>query len=159
MAAVALFLAIVCFIAGVAGIILPVLPGPPLIWLGMLLYGLLTGFDRVTWSFLLVQAILVAATFGVDYLANVWGVRRYGGSRAAVWGGAAGVLFGVLLFGPAGIILGPFVGAFLGELLAGRSPTQAFRVGAGTLVGFAGGTALKLCLAGGMIVWFFVTIW
>lgn len=159
MAHLALFLAIAFFIAGIAGILLPVLPGHPIIWLGMFLYGLLTGFHRVTWAFLFVQAILVAVAFGLDYLGNIWGVRRYGGSRVAVLGGAAGLLLGALFFGPVGILLGPFVGASLGELLAGRPLPQAFRVGLGTLIGLLGGTALKLCLAAGMIGWFFVTIW
>ncbi|MEW5761706.1 MAG: DUF456 family protein [Bacillota bacterium] len=157
MAILALALAVVCFAAGVAGIILPVLPGPPLIWLGMLLYGLLTGFEHISWMFLLLQAALVALTFVVDYLANAWGVRRFGGSRAAIWGGGIGLLLGAFIFGPAGIVLGPFAGAFLGELLTGRHPAQAFRAGIGTLLGFAGGTAIKLCIAAGMITWFFIT--
>lgn len=159
MTALALFLAIVCFLAGIAGIILPVLPGPPLIWLGMLLYGLLTGFERITWVFLLLQAVLVALSFGIDYLANAWAVKRYGGSRMAVWGAGIGLLLGALLFSPVGIILGPFAGAFLGELLAGRHPAQALRIGFGTLIGLASGSGVKLCLAGGMIIWFFVTIY
>jgi len=155
----ALFLAIVCFLTGIAGIILPVLPGPPLIWLGMLLYGLLTGFERVTWIFLMLQAALVILTFGVDYLANAWAVKRYSGSRTAAWGAGLGLLFGALLLGPVGIILGPFAGALLGELLAGRHPVQALRIAFGTLIGLAGGSLVKLCVAAGMIAWFFLTIY
>ncbi|MGQ9498117.1 MAG: DUF456 domain-containing protein [Desulfotomaculales bacterium] len=159
MTTLALVLAIVCFLAGVAGIILPVLPGPPLIWFGMLLYGLLTGFERITWVFLLLQAVLVILTFGVDYLANAWAVKRYGGSRTAVWGAGIGLLLGTLLFGPGGIILGPLAGALLGELLAGRHPAQALRIAFGTLIGLAGGSLVKLCVAAGMIAWFFLTIY
>lgn len=153
-----LILAVILFVAGLAGTVLPVLPGAPLILLGMIVYGLLTGFAHLTWSFFAGQAAAVGLTFLVDYLAGVWGVRRYGGSKAAFWGSLAGLLLGVPLFGPAGVILGPFLGAFLGELLAGRSPSRALHVGVGSLVGLLGGTVLKLAVELAMIAWFFVVI-
>ncbi len=158
MHAAGLVVAVVFFVAGLAGTVLPVLPGAPLILLGMVTYGLFTGFAGLTWGFFAGQAAAVALTFLIDYLAGAWAVRRYGGSRAALWGSVAGILFGVLVFGPAGLILGPFLGAFLGELLAGRSPSRALHVGVGSLVGLLGGTVLKLAVEAAMIGWFFATV-
>ncbi|MCR4419138.1 MAG: DUF456 family protein [Clostridia bacterium] len=159
MEAVALLVAVVLFLAGLAGILLPVLPGHPLIWLGMLFYGLLTGFESISWPFLLWQGLLALAGVLVDYLAGAWGVRRYGGSRAAVWGAVGGAIVGGLALGPLGILVGPLAGAVGAELVAGRSPAQALRVGLGTLVGFLGGLVLKFGLAAAMIVWFFLAVW
>lgn len=159
MTVLGLIIASLFFIAGVAGTILPGLPGAPLILLGMIIYGLFTGFYDLPVWFYIFQGVAVGLIFLIDYAANVWGVRRYGGSRAAVWGSLAGVLAGVLLLGPLGIILGPFIGAVAGEMTARKPFPQAVRVGIGTLLGLAGGTALKLIVEAGMIIWFFVIIW
>jgi len=158
MSIIGLVLAIILFLAGLAGTVLPVLPGAPLILLGMVVYGLFTGFAQLTWGFFVWLAVAVALTFFIDYLAGVWGVRRYGGSRAALWGSVIGLLAGALLLGPAGIILGPFLGAFLGEFLVRKDFAQALRTGVGSLVGLLGGTVLKLVIELVMIVWFFLVI-
>jgi hypothetical protein len=154
----ALVVALLFFIAGFAGIIFPVLPGVILIWVGMLIYGLMTGFENLSWIFYAGQGAAVALTAFVDYAATVWGVHRYGGSRIAIWGGVAGLLLGVVLLGPFGIILGPVMGAFGAELLVRGSIHQALRVGVGTLIGFIGSTVIKLIIAGAMLLWFFVAI-
>lgn len=158
MPTLALILAIVLFLLGLAGIVLPVLPGVILIYAGMLLYGLLTGFAALDADFFLLQGMALLLTFFVDYLATVTGTRRYGGSRRAAWGAAAGVMFGFFLLGPFGMIVGPFLGAILAELSGGKQPEQAVRVGMGTLIGFLGATAIKFVIAALMIVWFFVRI-
>lgn len=153
-----LIIASIFFIAGMAGTILPVLPGAPLILIGMVIYGAFEHFTQLTWHFFLGQIILMLFVFGVDYLAGIWGVKKYGGSKAAVWGSVAGALFGLLLMGPLGIILGPFFGAVAGELLSQRSINQAVRSGVGTLVGFLGGALTKIILQSLMIIWFFNVI-
>lgn len=153
-----LVLAIILFLAGLAGTVLPVLPGAPLILLGMVVYGLFTGFAKLTWGFFIWQAVAVALTFFIDYLASVWGVRRSGGSKAALWGSVIGLVAGVLVLGPAGIILGPFLGAFLGEILVKKDVAQALRTGVGSLVGLLGGTVLKLAIELVMIAWFLTVI-
>ncbi|MEW6446715.1 MAG: DUF456 domain-containing protein [Bacillota bacterium] len=157
MATVGLVLAVIFFLAGLAGTILPVLPGSPLILIGMVVYGLFTGFQNLSIYFFLGQAAAVCLTFIVDYLANAWGVARYGGSKTAIWGGALGLLVGAFL-GPVGIILGPFLGAFLGELLASGRSAHSVRVGIGSLLGFLGGTLIKIGIETAMIIWFFATV-
>lgn len=127
-----------------------------MIWIGTLVFGFLTGFKNLGPVFYIGQAAAVLLAFLVDYAANIWGVRRFGGSAAALWGSVIGILLGIFLFGPFGIILGPFAGAVAGELVVRRSLPQAIRVGIGTLVGFLGATALKLVLAAIMITWFFI---
>jgi uncharacterized protein YqgC (DUF456 family) len=140
-----------------AGIVLPILPGVILIYAGMLLYGLMTGFATLDTNFYLLQGMALLLTFFIDYLATTAGTRRYGGSSRAAWGAAAGVLLGFFL-GPFGIIIGPFIGAVLAELTGGKKPEQAVRTGIGTLIGFLGGTFLKFVIALLMIIWFFVRI-
>ncbi|MEW5865960.1 MAG: DUF456 family protein [Bacillota bacterium] len=158
MAAIGMVLAIPLFVLGLAGTILPALPGAPLIWLGMLIYGLFTGFSELTASFYVWQGVAVALTLLIDYAATAYGARRYGGSSAAIYGAIAGILAGPFILGPAGIVVGPFAGAFLAELLKGRRGRDAFRAAFGTLIGLVSGTLLKLAVEIAMIVWFFWTV-
>ncbi|CCO09478.1 DUF456 domain-containing protein [Desulforamulus hydrothermalis] len=153
-----LIIAIIFFTAGMAGIFVPVLPGAPLLLIGMLIYGFFDHFSHLTWHFYLGQVILTGAVLGVDYLAGIWGVKRYGGSRAAVWGSLIGTCGGLLVMGPLGILLGPFLGAVAGDWLARRDMRQAWRAGLGTLVGFLGGAFSKLIIQTLMIIWFFSAI-
>ncbi|MDI6631603.1 MAG: DUF456 domain-containing protein [Bacillota bacterium] len=157
MATLGLIIAVIFFLAGLAGTVLPVLPAAPLILAGMFVYGLFAGFEGLSVCFFAGQAVAVALTFLVDYLANMWAVSHYGGSRLAIWGGVLGLVFGAF-FGPLGVILGPFLGAFAGELLASRRTVHALRVGIGSFVGFFGSTVIKLLIEVAMIVWFFLVI-
>ncbi len=159
MSLLGLVLACLFFAAGLAGTVVPALPGAPLIWLGMLVYGLLTGFSSLGWSFYLGQALAMVLVLVLDYLAGAWAVRRYGGSGYAICGSMAGMVLGILVLGPMGIVFGPLAGAVIGELLARKSLPQAILAGWGSLVGLVGGTAIKLVLEAGMIIWFFSTIW
>jgi len=156
---IGLILAIILFVIGLAGTILPVLPGAPIIFLGMIVYGIFTGFSSLTWGFFIWQALFTVLTFAIDYIASMWGTRRYGGSKTALWGSAIGMIIAIPLLGPAGIILGPFLGAFLGELLVSRTPEQALRTGVGSLIGLIGGSVMKLAIEITMIIWFLVIIW
>ncbi len=159
MSVLGLIVACLFFAAGVAGTLLPALPGAPLILLGMIIYGLFTGFYNMSLWFFIFQGVAVGLIFLVDYAANAWGVRRYGGSKSAIWGSMAGLLLGVLLLGPLGIIIGPFLGAVAGELISQKPLDRAVKTGLGTLLGLAGGTVLKLVVEAGMIIWFFTVIW
>ncbi|MDF9407339.1 MAG: hypothetical protein A4E52_00254 [Pelotomaculum sp. PtaB.Bin013] len=159
MSLVGIVIAVVFFTAGIIGTIMPVLPGAPLIWLGMLIYGIFVKFNNMSWLFFAGQGLVVALVFLIDYLAGVWGVKRYGGSKAAVWGSVIGGILGILLLGPFGLIFGPFIGAVAGELYRKSDLNKAFQVGIGTLIGFLGGTILKLAVEVLMIIWFFTVIY
>ncbi|RQD76533.1 MAG: DUF456 domain-containing protein [Candidatus Syntrophonatronum acetioxidans] len=153
-----LILAIILFLLGMAGTILPALPGPIFILTGMIVYGLFVGFEGLTLYFYLAQTAALVLIFLIDYLAASLGTKRYGGSRYAVWGAAAGILVGLITLGPLGIIIGPFAGAVAAELLGGKELNSAFKTGFGTLLGLLGGTFLKLFIEIIMILWFFYVI-
>lgn len=141
-------------LAGLVGSILPFLPGPPLGWLGLLTIHF-TVYETYSTTFLVVTfGVMVVITL-LDYLIPIWGTKKFGGSRAGVWGSTIGLVVG-LFFGPVGIIAGPFVGAFLGEFLVNRSEYRvAMRSAGGAFVGFLLGTGLKLAYCG-MAMYYFV---
>lgn len=153
-----IFIAAVLIFLGLAGTVLPLLPGAPLIVLGMVAYGYFNGFAQFTTLFWVGQVVLLIIIFIVDYVAGAVGTQRFGGSKGALWGSIAGAFVGLITIGPVGIILGPFFGAVMGELLAGRPLPQAFRVGLGSLVGLAGGTLVKLLVEIAMILWFMIVV-
>ena len=143
--------------AGVAGTLLPVLPGAPLVFGGLLLAAWIDGFQRVGVPTLVLLGILTIATFAVDIVAASLGAKRVGASRAALTGAALGTVLGLGL-GIVGVLVGPFVGAVAGELYARRDVRQAGRVGVGTWLGLLFGTLLKLALVLAMLG-VFVTVW
>ena len=133
----------ICFlVGGLAGCILPVMPGPPLSYVALLLLQA-TGFAGFTVKFLLVTAAVTIVVTVVDYILPAWGTGKWGGSRAGVIGSVIGLLIG-LFFVPLGIIVGPFAGAVVGELIAGRDRDAALRAGFGSFVGFILGSVMKL---------------
>lgn len=145
------------FAAGIVGTFAPVLPGSPLIWLGMLIFGFMTGFEKLNWVFFLLQGLLAAAVMGVDYLATALGSRYFGASKAAVFGALLGLVVGLFFF-PIGLLVGPFAGAVLLELIFTRESNTALRSGLGAVIGFWSGIILKLILETGIIVWFFIEV-
>lgn len=140
-------------LAGIAGCLLPFLPGPPLCFVGLLLQQLRAD-PPFTANFLWIWAGVTVAVTVLDYVVPVYGTRKFGGTRYGVWGCTAGLLVG-LFFGPWGIILGPFAGAFLGELMANNGSEKAFIAAVGSFAGFLFGTLLKLvaCL---VMTWYLV---
>jgi uncharacterized protein YqgC (DUF456 family) len=155
---VALVLSIILFITGLLGTVLPVLPGAILIYGGMLLYGLLTGFQTLNAQFFILQGLLLILTFFIDFLASAVGTKRFGGSKQAAWGAIIGTLLGFVLLGPLGIVVGPFLGTVVTELLQRKELEKAIHIGFGTLIGILGGTILKLCIELIMIIYFFMQI-
>lgn len=154
----ALVLSILLFIIGLLGTILPVLPGPILIYGGMLLYGFMTEFATLDANFFLLQGLVLAFIFSIDFIASAVGTRRFNGSKQAAWGAIISTILGLVFLGPLGIVIGPFLGAVVVELLRGIKIKQAVVVGFGTLIGILGGTVLKLCAVIVMIVYFFMRI-
>jgi uncharacterized protein YqgC (DUF456 family) len=135
---------------GIAGILVPGLPGTPLVFGGLLLAAWADGFQNVGVGTIILLAVLTALAFVVDFTSAGLGAKRAGASRQAVIGAALGTLIGIF-FGFVGIILGPFVGAVIGEFLSRRNLEQAGRVGAATWIGFILGIGVKLVLAFTMV--------
>lgn len=155
-------LAVVLVIVGIAGTILPALPGIPLVFGGLLLAAWADGFRHVGGWTLGVLAILTVASIAIDLLATAMGARRVGASRLAVLGATLGTFAG-LFAGFVGIFIGPFVGAVAGELvhrrrLAGADMGHATKVGLGTWAGLLFGTILKLVVAFAMLG-LFAVVW
>lgn len=142
---------------GLAGTVLPALPGAPLVFAGLLLAAWADGFAHVGARTLAVLAALAVASLGVDVAATALGARRAGASPRALAGAALGTLVG-LFFGIPGLLLGPFLGAALGEWTAHRELGRAGRVGLATWLGLLLGSAARLALAFTM-VGIFVAVW
>ena len=141
-----LVLAGMVMIIGLVGTVVPVLPGIPMIWVGMLLAAWGTDFDPVGWGTLAVLGVLTALSVLIDFLAAAFGAKRLGASQRAFWGATAGAVIG-LFFGLPGILLGPFIGAVLAEIAGGHGAVQAGRSGYGVWLGVILGTAAKLAIA------------
>lgn len=140
-------------LVGLAGTLLPGLPGTPLVLAGLVLLAWADGFVHVGAPGLLAVALLFALSLGVDPLATALGAKRAGASRAAIVGAALGTLVG-LCFGLPGLLLGPLLGAALGEYAASRRAPQAARVGLFTWLGLLFGMLVKLGLGLGMVAAF-----
>jgi uncharacterized protein YqgC (DUF456 family) len=126
-------------VTGLAGMLLPFVPGAPFLFLGLVFCAWAEGFRHVGVGTLLVLAVMAALTYLVEFAASVLGVQQYGGSRRAMLGAALGG------------VVGPFVGSVLGELSLQRSLDQAGRAGFGTVVGLAVGVAGKLAIGIAML--------
>ena len=148
-------LSLILMAAGLAGIVLPAIPGAPLLFLGLLVAAWTENFMYAGVRTLAILAVLALLTYGVDLWATMFGAKRFGASRRAIIGAVIGSIAGVFLGFP-GVIFGPFIGAVIGELLAQRSVQQAARAGIGATIGLVLGAALKLALAFAMIGIFIV---
>lgn len=128
---------------GLAGTILPALPGAPLVFAGLLLAAWIDGFQKVGIFPLVILGLLTVLTLVVDVVATALGAKKVGASKSAIVGSAIGTVVG-LFFGIPGLLLGPFVGALLGEYSARKNWEQAGKAGLGTWLGIVLGTAVKL---------------
>jgi uncharacterized protein len=153
---VLLILGFICILLGILGSILPGLPGPPVSYLGLLLihWSRFASFSTRT---LVILAILVAVVAVLDYLIPIWGTKASGGSKAGVRGSTIGLIIGIILlplfgivlgpFGLFGILGGPFLGAWIGEIYAGKDSRLALRAAFGSFIGFLAGTLMKIVLS------------
>ena len=143
-------LAILLIVLGFVGIVMPAVPGTWLILGGLILAAWADGFMRVSVWTLVVIGLIAAASYTVDFAAAAVGAKKLGASKEAMIGAGLGTLAG-LAFGLPGVILGPFVGAVIGELTMHRDWKKAGRAGIAAWIGFAVGTAVKVGLAFAMI--------
>jgi uncharacterized protein YqgC (DUF456 family) len=150
-------LAVVMVIVGLIGVVMPAIPGHMLILAGLIVGAWANGFTRVGVWTLVVLGIIALASYGVDFVAVALGAKRLGASPRAMTGAALGTIAG-LFFGLPGVIVGPFVGAVIGELTTNRDLAKAGKAGVAAWIGFAIGTAVKVALAFLMIGIFLVAL-
>lgn len=139
---VLLSLAILLILVGIVGCLVPVLPGPPLSYSGLLILHF-TSFAEFSKSILIILAIVAGIVTLMDYFVPIWGTKKFGGSKYGTRGATIGLIVG-LFFGPLGIIMGPFLGAFVGEMIFKDDFKYAMKAGFGSLLGFLMGIGLKL---------------
>jgi len=143
-------LAVILITAGLLGLVLPALPGPPLLFAGLLAAAWAEKFVYAGTGTLTAIGVMALLAYLVDFAASAFGARRYGASGRAVIGAALGAVVGIF-FGIPGVLLGPFVGAVLGELSLRRDLNAASRAGVGATLGLVLGAAAKLALGLAMI--------
>jgi uncharacterized protein YqgC (DUF456 family) len=139
-------LAAVLIALGFAGLILPAIPGIPLVFAGLVLLAWAENFAYVGWLTLTLLGMLALLSYGVDFLAAALGAKKFGASSRAVAGAALGALAG-LFFGLPGIVLGPFIGAVIGEFSGRASARTSMKAGVGATLGLLFGALLKIALA------------
>lgn len=156
---IAWILIIALFIVAFVGLIYPIVPSVLFLLGGFIVYGLFYSFSDLPWWFWVIELLFVALLFAADTISNLVGVKKFGGSKAGMWGSTIGLLIGPFVIPFAGIIAGPFIGAVIGELIVERSDVkQAMKVGVGSVIGFLTSVVTKGMIQVVMIVLFFIAI-
>lgn len=143
-------LALVLVLIGFAGLVLPALPGIPLVYAGLFLAAWAEDFAFVGWVTLLIMGLLALLSYGIDFAATAMGAKKFGASTRALWGAALGTVVGIF-FGLLGILIGPFAGALIAELTHKNDMQAATRAGIGATLGLLFGAVLKIALAFTMV--------
>ena len=133
-------------ILGIIGSFLPVLPGPLTGWVGLLIFHL-TDAVPMNWTFLIITLIVALGIWLLDYIIPAMGTKRFGGSKAGMVGTTLGLIIGLIFLGPFGIIVGPFLGALIGELINKSEFDKALKAAFGSFLGFIASTFIKFIVA------------
>jgi uncharacterized protein YqgC (DUF456 family) len=153
---VLIIIGLLLLLTGIVGCVLPVVPGPPLSFLALLMLQF-TSWGDFSARFLWISAGAAVFVTVLDFVVPVWGAKRFGGTRGGLWGASIGLVAGLFL-GPLGIILGPFLGAFLGELVGHSDSDRAIKAAFGSFIGLLTGVVLKLIVSG-VFTWYFFKEW
>lgn len=149
----------VLFAVAFVGLVYPIIPSVLFLIAGILMYGVLFSFKHFTWYFWLIEGLFVVLLFGADYIANMIGVKKYGGSKAGVWGSTIGLIAGPFIIPFFGILIGPFIGAIAAETLVNRRPfSESIKIGIGSVIGFISSVITKSVIMAIMILYFFYQI-
>lgn len=148
---VLIIVAILLVLIGLVGSIVPGIAGPPFSFLGLLVLSFVKGIEYST-GFLVVMGVVAAIVFALDYVVPAWGTKKLGGTQAGVRGSTIGLILGLLVtfmfpIGFIAVLLGPFIGAYIGEKQAGTDDSNALKAAFGSFVGFLVGTGLKVIFA------------
>jgi len=149
----------ILMLLGLAGSILPILPGPPLSFIGLFLLALLKHFSPpLTPTLLIILAIVTILVIVMDYIIPLLGAKRYGASKWGVWGSVLGMTIGIF-WSPFAMLVGAFIGAVVVEWLVGKKKGEALRAGWGVVVGTLFATILRLGVSGMMTYYFVLSLW
>ena len=147
---------IVVMLVGVVGTIIPAIPGMGLVFLGILIYSVGTGFATIEPLTMILFGVVAALGWLASFFGSAWGARAGGGTRAALVGTFVGAIAGIFLMGPPGLVVGAFVGALIGALASGQKHDQALQVAAYSVIGILGGAIMQFILALSLIVAFLI---
>jgi uncharacterized protein len=154
-----LIIAFILMIIGIMGSFLPVLPGPPISWVGLLLL-YLTKAVPMSYTVLGITLVIAVVVGILDYIIPAKGTKHFGGSKYGIWGTNIGLVVGILAPIPFGFIIGPFVGAFVGELLHDSKDSQkAFKAATGSFIGFLASTFMKFVVSIVFLGLFLIKVW
>ncbi|ANC77880.1 DUF456 domain-containing protein [Fictibacillus phosphorivorans] len=149
----------ITFLVSFIALIYPILPGVLFLAAGFVIYGLAFSFEPFTPFFIIVQVLLFISLFIVDYVGNAYAVKKKGGSKAALWGSTIGLIVGPFVIPVAGILLGPFIGAVVAEMIFQRKGLKpAVSIGIGTVLAFVGTTLIKVLTQAIMIGYFYFQV-
>ena len=148
-------LGIILLLIGLIGCVVPIIPGPPLSFIAMILLQIARHGEAFTTNQLVFWGIVTIAVTALDYIIPIAGAKKYGASKAGIWGSIIGMLSGLIFFPPFGMFLGAFIGAIIGELLIGKNNSSALKAGFGTFIGTMTGFILKIIAGFGMGYYFF----
>lgn len=147
------------FIIAFIGLVYPIIPSVLFIFAGFIVYGLFFTFAHLPWWFWVIEVLFTVLLFAADTVANIIGVKKFGGSKAAMWGSTIGLLVGPFVIPFLGIILGPFLGAVIAEIVIMKQSLQtALKVGVGSVVGFLTSVVTKGTIQIVMIMVFLIAI-
>lgn len=155
-------LGFILMLVGIVGSILPVIPGTPVSWIGLILLYLAPSIP-FNWPFIIITGVVAIFIYVMDYLIPAMGTKKFGGSKAGALGTTIGLFVGIIFFPPFGILIGPFLGALLGELLFNKTEgPQALKAAFGSFMGFLASTFIKLLTTLvylGLFIWKVIGNW
>lgn len=154
-----LIIAFILMVVGILGSFLPVLPGPPISWVGLLLL-YLTKAVPMSYTVLGITLVIAIVVGILDYIIPAKGTKCFGGSKYGIWGTNIGLVVGILAPIPFGFIIGPFVGAFIGEMINDSNDSQkAFKAATGSFMGFLASTFIKFVVSMVFFGLFLLKVW
>ena len=142
---------------GILGSLVPILPGPPIAFCGLILVQF-SSKHPFSVEFLVIFGLLTIISAVIDNILQVYATKKFNGSKKGIWGSAIGLIIGLLFFPPFGIIIGPMVGAFIGEILDGKSPNNSVKPAFGSFIGFLSSIFLRFALSIVMTYYFVVKV-
>jgi len=150
-------ISVLLILIGILGSIIPILPGPPIAFCGLLLVQF-TSKQPFSVEFLIIFGLLAIFSAVIDNVLPIYTTKIFNGSKKGVWGSAIGLIIGLFFFPPFGIIIGPMAGAFLGEIVDGKTAEKAVKPAFGSLIGFLSSIFLRFALSIVMAYYFVVKV-